>query len=259
MVMISIAMIQPDIVWESVEPNLRAFTRILRGIGEPVDVIFLPELFTTGFTMRSRELCEPMEGRTMEWMAAMSGELKSSIAGSIIIQEGDGYFNRLIWMQKDGKYRFYDKRHLFRMSGEDEHYTKGGQRVIVREGEFRFLPLICYDLRFPVWSRNRNDYDVLVYLANWPAPRKDVWSSLLKARAIENQAFVIGVNRVGKDGMGIEYSGDSLAFNAKGRRIASLGTERAGTRIVRLNLNDLNAFREKFPAWRDADLFTLCD
>jgi omega-amidase len=130
--MISIALIQPDIVWESVESNLHAFTNILRSLEEPVNVIFLPELFTTGFTMRSMELCEPMEGRTMEWMAAMSGELKSSIAGSIIIQEGDGYFNRLIWMQKDGKYRFYDKRHLFRMSGEDEHYAKGGRRVIVR-------------------------------------------------------------------------------------------------------------------------------
>jgi predicted amidohydrolase len=207
--------------------------------------------------MRSRELAERMEGRTMEWMALRSGQLNADIAGSIIIDDRGEVFNRLIWMQPDGQYFYYDKRHLFRMSGEDEHYTKGKEPVIIMSNGCRFKPLVCYDLRFPVWSRNKNDYDVLVYIANWPAQRRDVWLTLLKARAIENQVFTVGVNRVGKDGMGIEYRGDTMIFDAKGRMIASLEPDIPGIQSCSLDLEELNAFRVNFPAWKDSDPFNL--
>ena len=189
--MISIALVQPDLQWEDRELNLKSLSGILRDL-EPPDLILLPELFATGFSMKSRELGESMDGPSMQWMSRMSGELGSSIAGSLILGEGGSFYNRLVWMHRDGSYQFYDKRHLFRMGGENEHYSGGNRRVIVQDFGFRFLPLVCYDLRFPVWSRNREDYDVLVYLSNWPAPRHEVWTSLLKARAIENQCFVIG-------------------------------------------------------------------
>jgi omega-amidase len=255
--MINIALIQPDIVWEDVEANLDAFERLLKRIGDPVDLILLPELYTTGFTMRSSDFCEPMHGRTMEWMSGMAADLGCSLAGSIIVVDREKYFNRMIWMQHEGGYDFYDKRHLFRMSGENDCYTRGTRRVVVQQGEFRFLTLICYDLRFPVWSRNRDDYDAMVCLANWPAARRDVWNSLLRARALENQTYVIGVNRIGEDGMGIRYRGESVVFNAKGQRLVYLGSGKAGFQIVRLDLEEQNKFREKFPAWRDADPFTL--
>lgn len=255
--MINLSLIQPDIIWEDIEANLESISELLKGIVEPSDIVLLPELFTTGFTMRSRELAEPMEGRTMKWMSEKAAELKCSIAGSIIISEGGNYFNRLIWMEEGGRYHCYDKRHLFRMSGEQQHYSRGGDALIVDFRGTRIMPLICYDLRFPVWSRNRHNYDILVYIANWPAPRKEVWETLLKARAIENLAYAIGINRVGKDGMGIEYSGDTMAFDARGRKIAYMGAGEAGLQNLRLSTEELHDFREKFPAWRDADPFTL--
>jgi predicted amidohydrolase len=255
--MINLTLIQPDIVWEDIEANLESLSGLMKGIVGPCDIVLLPELFTTGFTMRSRQLAEPMEGRTMEWMSGKAAELKCSIAGSIIITEDGHYFNRLIWMEEGGRYQCCDKRHLFRMSGEQQHYSRGGDVLVVDFRGTRIMPLICYDLRFPVWSRNRHHYDILVYIANWPAPRNEVWETLLKARAIENLAYVIGINRVGKDGMGIEYSGDTMAFDARGRKIASMGSGEAGLQNLRLSIGELHDFREKFPAWRDADPFSL--
>ena len=255
--MIKIALIQPDIIWEDPEANKKSCAGMFRDLKDAVDVILLPELFTTGFTMRTRELSEPMGGPTMEWMAEQSDRFQCHLAGSIIIEEEGRYYNRLIWMKPGNVCEYYDKRHLFRMSGEHEHYGQGNRTMIIDVKGFRVKPLVCYDLRFPVWSRNRQDYDILVYLANWPAPRRDVWLTLLKARALENQAYLIGVNRVGRDGMDIQYRGDTMALNAKGQTIASLGTDKVGALTVSLSLDELVTFREKFPVWKDADSFTM--
>jgi omega-amidase len=254
-----LTLIQPDIIWENPSANMEAYTRMFNSIENQVDVILLPELFSTGFTMQTRDLAEPMEGTTMKWMSAQASHLRCDLAGSLIIMENGNYYNRLIWMRQDGSYGYYDKRHLFRMSGENEYYSHGSKPLIVEVKGFRIKPLVCYDLRFPVWSRNRQDYDILIYHANWPAPRRDVWLALLKARAIENQTYLIGVNRVGKDGMGIEYHGDTMALDAKGQIIASIEPGRPGLQTINLSLEKLTAFRKKFPVWKDADLFTLPD
>ena len=254
-----LALVQPDIIWEDIDANLHALSRKLEGLSEKVDVFLLPELFTTGFTMRSRELAEEMDGKSISWMRAAADRYGCVVAGSLIIGEGGSYFNRFIWMEPGGKLSSYDKRHLFSISGEDEHYTRGKSFTVMEMNTFRIMPLICYDLRFPVWSRNTGNYDLLLYVANWPEVRRDVWISLLKARAIENQAFVIGVNRVGTDGMGIDYAGDSLAYDAKGRIMASLPVRQEGTAIVRLSRDELAAFRKKFPVWKDADRFEIRD
>lgn len=256
---LKLALIQPDIIWEDIDANLNALSKKLEGIGEEVDAVILPELFATGFTMRSRELAEGIDGKSISWMHKASDRYKCVIAGSLIIGHQDGYFNRFIWMEPGGRITTYDKRHLFSISGEDEHYTRGESNTITDINTFRIRPQVCYDLRFPVWSRNTGAYDLLLYVANWPAVRRDVWISLLKARAIENQAFVIGVNRVGRDGMGIEYSGDSLAYNAKGQIIASLPVSEEGTQVVHLSKQDLIDFRQKFPVWKDADGFEIKD
>ncbi len=256
---LKLALIQPDIIWEDIDANLNALSKILEGIADNVDAVILPELFATGFTMRSRELAEAMDGKSISWMRMTSDRYSCVIAGSLIIGDQDTYFNRFIWMEPGGRITTYDKRHLFSISGENEHYTRGESNTITEINTFRISPQVCYDLRFPVWSRNTGAYDLLLYVANWPAVRRDVWISLLKARAIENQAFVIGVNRVGRDGMGIDYSGDSLACNAKGQIIASLPVSEEGTQVVHLSLQELMDFRQKFPVWKDADGFEIKD
>ncbi len=256
---LKLALVQPDIIWEDINANLEAFSRKLEDIADKIDVVILPELFSTGFTMRSRELAEGMEGRAVSWMKKMSAKYRCVLAGSLIINEKKTYFNRFIWMEPGGRAITYDKRHLFRMSGEDQHYTQGEENVTVEINTFRVRPQICYDLRFPVWSRNCQEYDVLIYVANWPAARRDIWISLLKARAIENQAYVIGVNRVGKDGMGIVYSGDSLACNAKGQIIASFPAKQEGIQVIQLSLKELQDFKHKFPVWKDGDQFEIRD
>ena len=256
---LNIAIIQTDIIWEDIIANLKAHSAALGRINGSYDVVFLPELFTTGFTMNSANLAESMEGKSVKWMAEMAQSHKCSIAGSLIIEQDGNYFNRLIWMHRDGHFQYYDKRHLFRIGDEQKYYTPGYSLTSVKQGQFSIRPLVCYDLRFPVWSRNKGDYDVLVYLANWPAARRDAWSCLLKARAIENQAYVIGVNRVGRDGMGIDYSGDSLVFDMKGKVLASLPENSSGTLLASLSMDNLISFRNKFPVWKDADSFMIED
>jgi predicted amidohydrolase len=232
---LKLALFQTDIIWEDIDANLNALSKKLEGMLEDVDAVILPEMFVTGFTMRSRDLAEEMNGKSITWMQMASDRYNCAISGSLIIRYQDNYFNRFIWMDPGGKITTYDKRHLFSIGGEHKHYTPGKSNTIIEVNNFRIRPQICYDLRFPVWSRNTDNYDLLLYVTNWPAVRRDVWISLLKARALENQAYVIGVNRVGKDGMGIDYVGDSLAYNAKGQIIASLPVSEEGMLMVHLS------------------------
>ncbi|MCP4313222.1 MAG: amidohydrolase [Bacteroidetes bacterium] len=253
---ISITLVQPDIVWEGAASNLHMLNSMLENRLQAADLLILPETFSTGFTMRAGQFAEDERGMTLNWMVDQARENDICVAGSMITREDGKIFNRLYWVTPEGIGGHYDKRHLFRMGREDKHFTQGESRVIFRLGEFRFLPQICYDLRFPVFARNRNDYDILFYVANWPAPRHLVWETLLRARAIENQAYVIGVSRSGRDGEGVDHLGGSIVVDPLGRTEHSLGLE-PGVLNFTIELKKIREFREKFPVWKDADKFTL--
>jgi len=250
-------LIQFDVEWEVPARNMSIIEKILEQ-SKPFDsVIVLPEMFNSGFTMNVGKIAETMNGITVNWMVNTAKRYSSVIAGSLIIEENNTYYNRFLWTFPDGTYQYYDKRHLFRMGGEAELFSNGKERIIINYKGFRIIPLICYDLRFPVWSRNCNDYDIIVYSASWPASRQNVWNTLLKARAIENQAFVMGINRTGTDFNGINYKGQSQFVDFKGDVIKS--AESVGEFILTADLDkkELELFREKFPVWKDADSFRL--
>lgn len=253
---ISVSLLQPNLIWEGIEANLEKLDDMLTGIPEETDLVLLPETFSTGFTMHSQKFAEGEDGKAVSWMKAMAAKYNLTMAGSLITRVEEGIFNRLFWVNPSGIRGTYDKRHLFRMGREDIHFLAGHQRPVFHLGDFRFLPQICYDLRFPVFSRNRNDYDVLFYVANWPAPRHPVWETLLRARAIENQAYVLGVNRVGTDGEGIGHLGGTCAWDPIGNPIEILN-DQEGVLNAELDLNQLRDFRRKFPAWIDADQFRI--
>ena len=242
--------------WEDRHANMQRIDHLLHRSAPDTDLILLPELFSTGFTMAVGSLAETMEEGTVAWMRDVAVRHEAVVAGSIIIRESGKTYNRLVVMGPDGPIAVYDKRHLFRMGKENEHYSMGSERPVVKLGEWRICPLVCYDLRFPVWSRNRNEYDLLIYVANWPAARRDVWTTLLKARAIENSSYVIGVNRVGSDGSGITHEGGSVLVDFKGRVVEELGCEEE-LRTVSMNLERLGEFRRKFPVHLDADDFRV--
>lgn len=254
---LTVAVVQTTLYWERIEENLNHFGKLMAPLKGKTDVILLPEMFTTGFSMNSVSLAEEMDGTSVSWLRQQAAALGSDVAGSIIIKEKSHYYNRLVWMQPTGEYSYYDKRHLFRLGNEHDTYSPGKQKLIQKTGEWRLRPLICYDLRFPVWSRNRNDYDVLVYVANWPESRREVWKTLLKARAIENQAYVIGVNRIGRDGNGIDYSGDSAVLDPKGKTISNIKPYEEKVEIVTLSMQELTEFRDKFPVLPDRDEFII--
>jgi predicted amidohydrolase len=260
-----IVLIQPDIIWESPVQNLEKYNNLLDRTGEDPDLIILPEMFTTGFSMRSADLALPPDNPVIDWMRNKAIYHGSAITGSIIIADkstnsdfqtkgAKSFFNRLFFIDNKGNLSYYDKRHMFRMGGEGENFSAGNRRLIVNHRGWRICPLICYDLRFPVWSRNREEYDLLIYLSNWPAVRSDVWNTLLKARAMENQSWVIGVNRVGKDGEGIDYAGESQIIDPKGKVILKAGGDEGVFEEI-ISLEDLYEFRKKFPAWKDRDHF----
>ena len=253
---ISILQVQPSMVWEDIDANLTLLDGWLEEVSEDTDLVILPETFSTGFTMQSREFAEEENGKAVSWMLKKAREKKVFVTGSLIIREQGAIYNRLYWISPDGIEGRYDKHHLFRMGRENEYFEPGMERVIFQLGSFRFLPQICYDVRFPVFSRNQGDYDVLYYVANWPAPRQPAWEALTRARAIENQSYVLGVNRVGMDGVGVNHVGGTCAYDPKGDLMAGLDNQ-PGTQIVELDLGSLKEFREKFPVWKDADRFTL--
>lgn len=254
---LKVALVQTDLHWENPTANLAMLEEKIAALEASVDLIVLPEMFTTGFTMNPATVAEPMNLTTFKWMRQMAAQTDAVVVGSFVAKEGQKYFNRLLWMQPDGTYDYYDKRHLFRMAKEHESYTGGTQRIIKALKGWRICPLICYDLRFPVWSRNVNlEYDLLLYVANWPSVRRQVWNTLLQARAIENLSYVIGVNRVGEDANAIPYSGDSALIDFKGE-VVFRKTDEEGIYVYTLQKEPLMAFRERFPAYLDADEFVI--
>ena len=249
---------QADVIWENAKANLEAFTTTIHSI-EATDLIILPETFSTGFSMNSAKLAEPMGGLTMAWMADIAKQSNAVIAGSLILEEGGKIYNRFIWMRPDGTFEKYDKRHLFTMGNEHNHYTKGQENLIVELKGWNICPQICYDLRFPVWSRNnsKNPYDLLIYVANWPEVRIAAWEKLLYARAIENQCYVAAVNRIGVDREGVNCIGNSMLIDSKGDQLWKATDSKEETKTALLSMKELNAFREKFPVLEDGDGFTL--
>jgi omega-amidase len=254
---LKITLIQSDLVWEDPARNLALFSKLIKSAGE-TDVIVLPEMFSTGFSMNAEALAEVPDGPTMQWMHQMAEEKDCCIVGSLIILEGDHYYNRLIWMFADGHYEKYDKRHLFSLAGEEAIFTAGWERLLIEVKGWSICPLICYDLRFPVWSRFKNDYDVLIYVANWPEKRVYAWQQLLIARAIENQCYTIGVNRIGADGNTVYHSGNSAIIDPMGQRLWECEHERA-VYTHTLNAQYLNEVRTRLPFQQDRDMFSVND
>ena len=255
---LKLTLVQTSLLWEKPEANRNHFDLVLKNFKKgSSNLILLPEMFTTGFTMNAEGVAEKMDGPTVAWMAALAAKKNAVVCGSLVISEKKKYFNRLIWMQPDGKYSFYDKRHLFRMVGEHNIYSSGTKRLVVELQGWNICPLVCYDLRFPVWSRSNSDYDLMIYIANWPKQRSFAWSQLLVARAIENQCYVAGLNRIGRDGKHNEYSGDSVVLDAYGQKISSTKPTNSSVETVVLSLKKLNDFRKAFPVFMDADKFKI--
>lgn len=255
-------LIQSDLHWENKQANLQMFEEKIMGIDVPTHIVMLPEMFSTGFSMKPDQLAEPIEGETFKWMNRIASMKKIILAGSLIIEEKGKFYNRLIWMLPNGQWGHYDKKHLFAYGEEDRFYTPGTSRVISSVNGWKINLQVCYDLRFPVWARqqfghnNEFEYDVLIYVANWPEKRNTAWKTLLRARAIENQCYVVGVNRTGTDGNDIYYSGDSMVIDPLGEVLYHKEKE-DDVATVGLSKDHLQEVRDKFPFWRDADDFQL--
>jgi len=261
MSILTITIIQSNLLWEEKSANLQMFEKKISGIDEKTEIVVLPEMFSTGFSMQPELLAETMEGETVQWMKKVSRANNIILTGSIIIEEDRKYFNRLVWMLPNGQYGQYDKRHLFAYTEEDKHYNPGNKRLIASVKGWKMNLQVCYDLRFPVWARQHAkeknpEYDVLIYVANWPERRSHAWKTLLCARAIENQCYVIGVNRVGSDGNNIYHSGNSLVIDPLGQVLYHMADEEDIFTIT-LQKEKLEEVREKFPFWKDADLFNI--
>jgi len=279
---LTITTIQTDLKWEDKAANLRSLEDKILSIPGSTELVVLPEMFSTGFSMRPEALAERMEGATLAWMRSVAARKRIILTGSVIIEDEGNYFNRLIWMLPNGEYGYYDKRHRFAYAGENEHYTAGHRRLITSVKGWKILPLVCYDLRFPVWSRQTPappspvpppgdpapsatsapsgdpplEYDILIYVGNWPQRRSLAWKTLLQARAIENQSYVVGLNRVGNDGNNIYHSGDSMIIDPLGE-ILYHGAEKEDIFTITLQKETLTDIRRRFPFWRDADSFSI--
>jgi predicted amidohydrolase len=257
-------LIQTQLHWEDKAANLQMLKHQINSVEQLGQVVILPEMFSTGFSMKPELLAESMEGDTVQWMRKLAINKKIILTGSLMIEDDGKYYNRLIWMLPNGQFGYYDKKHLFAFGGEDKHYHPGNKRLIAAVNGFKINLQICYDLRFPVWARqqihttNQPEYDVLIYVANWPERRNHAWKTLLQARAIENQCYVIGVNRVGTDGNDIYHSGDSAVINPMGEVLFTKAHEET-IFTTTIHKNDVDEVRDKLPFWKDADSFILLD
>ena len=262
---LTITIVQTQLAWENKAENLRLLSDKINSISEKTEIVILPEMFSTGFSMNPEALAESMDGTTVEWMKKTAEQKKIILTGSVIVKEdhsaGPQYYNRLIWMLPNGQYGYYDKRHLFAYAGEDEKYSPGNKRLIASVKGWKINLLVCYDLRFPVWARQSggegvSEFDLLIYVANWPDRRKHAWKTLLQARAIENQCYVAGVNRIGKDGNDIAYTGDSMIVDPLGE-VLYQGPDKEEVFTYTLQKEKVNEVRTKFPFWKDADRFHI--
>ncbi len=253
---LNVCLVQAELVWENSTENCRELGNQLVQVSPKTDLVVLPEMFSTGFSMNVKTIAEPVDGPGQKWLGEQATALNSALTGSLSVKDGEATYNRLFFNYPDGQVAQYDKKHLFRMAGEHQRYAAGEDRLIVELAGWRICPLVCYDLRFPVWCRNRQDYDLLIFVANWPKRRRMHWRQLLIARAIENQAYVIGVNRVGTDGNGVDYSGDSLVISPTGELLVDC-RDQSGLFSAELDAEALQSYREKFPCHMDADEFTL--
>lgn len=253
---LDVTIVQADLHWHDAKRNCDYFEEVISGLDDPGDLIVLPEMFSTGFTMEAQTQAERWNGPSVKWMRRVAAERSICLCGSLIIEDNGHFYNRFILMRPDGSHTLYDKRHLFRLAGEHRHYSAGNELVAFEINGFRICPMICYDLRFPVWSRNRDRYDLLLYVANWPSPRHLAWETLIRARAIENLAYVAAVNRVGTDGHDHPYSGGSAIIDFLGNDLVNLG-DQTGIATVSLELAKLEKFRHKFAFDQDADEFLI--
>lgn len=255
---LTITLIQAELFWENKEVNIHHFTKLIEDIKEQTDVIILPEMFSTGFSMNASALAEKMDGPVVSWMKETAKKKQAVICGSLIIEEDEKYYNRFVWVGTDGIVQCYNKRHLFRMANENDFYTNGTKKIIIEYKGFKIFPAVCYDLRFPVWLRRTKqfDYDMMIVVANWPERRAQHWKALLQARAIENQCYVAAVNRVGNDGNGFLYSGESSLINPKGEIFFQQANE-SFTKTFTIELAEVNEWRNNFKAIEDADSFVF--
>ena len=252
-----ISVIQPDIKWEDKPANLERLEMMIFESGDNADIIILPEMFSTGFTMNPERVGEPFHSQTLSWMLNISGKGNFGLCGSYVVRKKNLFLNRWVFVTPEKKIWYYDKHHLFTMGNENKSYSPGNRQLIFKFRGIRIMATVCYDLRFPVWNRNRNNYDLLINSANWPQARRDAWSALLRARAIENQCYVAGSNRIGVDGEGIKYCGESMIINPRGEIIASAVPDTECTAAAEISITELSAFRKKFPVLRDADRFSF--
>ena len=253
---LKVALVQADLVWENKKTNLSNIEKSIDSLPSDVDVIILPEMFSTGFTMNPAPNAETMEGDAVKWMKRISHEKNAALTGSLIIAEGNGYFNRLIWMLPDGSFSYYDKKHLFTLAGEQNFYKAGNKKLIVDYKGWKICPMICYDLRFPVWLRNTENYDLLIVVANWPERRISHWEHLLVARAIENQSYVIGVNRVGTDGNDFYYNGSTMVVNPMGKKMLKI-SDLSNVVVATLKYDQITQIRKDLPFLNDRDQFSI--
>ncbi|MEN8839317.1 MAG: amidohydrolase [Flavobacteriales bacterium] len=253
---LTVAVIQSEIIWEDIEANLKLFGDKIDSIEKQIDLIVLPEMFTTGFSMNTG-LAEEMDGKTVKWIIDKAKAKNCCIMGSVMLKENGAFYNRMLIAKSDGEILTYDKRHLFTFAGEQNYYSRGEKQVTFELKNWKICPLICYDLRFPVWSRNTSEIDLYIYVANWPEVRKKPWSNLLISRAIENISYVVGVNRIGLDGTDKNYSGNSAIIDYKGDEISQIPESKNHIEILTLSKENLNDFRAKFPALSDGDLFKI--